>query len=213
MDRDRFVALWRRCGHDSAPLDGADVYRELEARYAEPHRYYHTGGHIIHCLRQMDLARSALEVNLDTVEMALWFHDAIYDVDRDDNERRSAQWFSRLAAPTLAPSLVAAVERLIIVTEHAESPRGADERYLVDVDLSSFGLPWPEFRRDSVAVRREFPAISDAQFAARQIGFLRSLIERPSLYSTDFYRERYEHQARSNIGRHIALLDTGNGLS
>ena len=202
LDRHRFEALWsHRFGDDA----GA-VFDELDALYGEPHRHYHTAAHIEHCLRQLDLALDRID-EADAVEMALWFHDAIYDIPGADNELRSAELFAARAAARGAEPFRSSVHRLVMVTTHRDSPpETLDESYMVDIDLSSFGLPWEAFLRDSRAVRAERPHVPDADFFPRQKKFLESLVARPVLYRTGFFRERLEARARRNIERLCATL-------
>ena len=202
LDRGRFEDLWgRRIGAGA----GA-VFDELGARYGEPHRRYHTPAHLVHCLGCFDLAADRME-EPDAVELALWFHDAIYDVPGKDNERRSAALFAARAGGRGPERFRSKVHRLIMVTEHREPPTTLDEAFIVDIDLSSFGLPWDEFLRDSLAVREEFPTVPDAVFYRRQRKFLAALAARPRFCFTDFFRERHEARVRRNLERLLAALD------
>ena len=202
LDRGRFEALWERCIGAGA---GA-AFDELGARYGEAHRRYHTPAHLLHCLGCFDLAAGRME-EPDAVEMALWFHDAVYDVPGEDNERRSAALFAARAGGRGAERFRSKVHRLIMVTEHREPPLTLDESFIVDIDLSSFGLPWDEFLRDSLAVREEFPMVPDPVFYRRQRKFLAALAARPRFCFTDFFRERHEARARRNIERLFAQLE------
>ena len=67
-----------------------DLFKKLFCAYTEPHRYYHTLQHIAECLVRFHTIRH-LATNPSEIEVALWFHDAIYDTRRDDNEVRSAE--------------------------------------------------------------------------------------------------------------------------
>lgn len=205
MDRRRFEALWgRRIGDDA----GA-VFDALEARYREPHRRYHAPAHIEHCLGQFDLAAGRMDAP-DAVEMALWFHDAVYDIPGQDNERASAELFATKAAGRGSEPFRSNVHRLIMATTHREPPQTPDEAFIVDIDLSSFGLPWEAFLDDSRAVRAEYPHVPDSEFYPKQAMFLESLAARPAFCFTAFFRERHEARARSNIERLLARLkETG----
>ena len=205
MAKKRFQALWNRCLLAGAASDGVAVYQELEQRYSESHRCYHTPDHIRHCLREFDLAAKLMD-DADAVEMGLWFHDAIYDPRASDNELKSAELFTVWANGHMDADFRRRVYDLILITIHPEQPRTLDQEFMVDIDLSSFGLPWPEFRRDSNAVRDEYGHMSDKQFYPAQIRFLRALLARPSFFFTEFFRNRYEETAKSNITRHINEL-------
>lgn len=202
LDRPRFEALWsRRIG------DGAGAaFDELETLYGEPHRRYHTAAHIEHCLRQFDLAAQRMD-EPDAVETALWFHDAIYDIPARENELRSAELFAARAGGRGSGQFRSNVHGLIMATTHLDPPATLDEAFIVDIDLSSFGLPWEEFLDDSRAVRAEVAHVPDAEFYPRQRKFLESLAARPVFCFTEFFRDRHEARARRNIERLCARLE------
>ncbi len=206
MDRPRFELLWRR----RIGGDAGAVFDQIDALYREPHRRYHTAAHIEHCLRQFDLAADRMD-EPDAVEMALWFHDAIYDIPVRDNELRSAALFTARAGGRGAEKFRSNVYDLIMATTHLEPPpRTRDESFMLDIDLSSFGRPWEEFLDDSRSVRAELAHLSDAEFASRQKKFLASLAARPVFCFTEFFRERHEARARANIERLRAMLEAGD---
>ena len=212
LDRPRFEILWSRCVVAGPGNDAGAVFDELDTLYREPHRHYHTAAHIEHCLRLFDLAADRMD-DADAVEMALWFHDAIYDVPGEDNELRSAELFVARAAGRGSEQLRARVHRLIMATTHREAWQATlDESFIVDIDLSGFGLPWEEFLRDSRAVRAEYPHVPDSEFEAQQKKFLESLAARPVFCFTEFFRDRHEARARENIERLYARLERGEGL-
>ena len=95
------------------PLDEA-LYQDLVARYREPHRRYHTLQHLEECFARFDELRALAEHPRD-VELAIWFHDAIYDTRRSDNEARSAAWGRSVAGER--------VHDLVMATRHEAAPR------------------------------------------------------------------------------------------
>lgn len=206
MNKQRFIDLWSKCQIASgAGGDAHDVYAEVLAYYSEPGRHYHTPKHIEHCLRQFDLATSEMD-DPDAVEMAIWFHDLVFDITADDNELRSARRFVELAGDSMDSQFKTKVYDLILATAPPRQPKTKDEKFMLDIDLSSFGLPWEEFVRDSTAVRQESAQLSDEKFFPGQRAFLESLVSREHFYFTDFFRSRIEETARNNIRRHLKSL-------
>jgi len=203
-ERARFAALWARCLTDGSTA-AETVYARLSELYGEPHRHYHTLDHIRHCLREFDRAASEME-EPDAVELALWFHDAIYQPGAVDNERRSADLFEQWSAGRAVPAFRRRVWDLILITTHRESPRHPDERFIVDIDLSGFGLPWDECARDGRRIRAECADLADEDYYPGQLRFLRSLRDRPTFFFTEFFRRRYERVASDNVRRIIAEL-------
>lgn len=209
MLRERFIRLWQHCLLPGARDKAAAVWQELSDRYGEAHRHYHDEGHLAHCLGQLDLA--ACEIGRPgQVEMAIWFHDAINDPGATDNEARSARLFREQAAGAMAADFVAAVEDLILVTTHDHEPDDLDHRFMCDIDLASFGCPWECFMRDSENLRAEFPGPDEAYILGKR-AFLESLLARPQIFSTDFFRSRFEEQARANIRGLLSLIGSERG--
>jgi predicted metal-dependent HD superfamily phosphohydrolase len=205
LERARFAALWGRCLAGVPSAAGEEVYARLAELYGEPHRHYHTLTHIRHCLSQFDLA-AALMDDPDAVEMALWFHDAIYVPGALDNEWQSAELFRKWSEGCADPAFRRRVGDLIMVTTHREPPGRRDERFIVDIDLSSFGLPWEAFERDGRLIRAESAGIADDRYYPGHLRFLLALQGRPTFFFTDFFQQRYEQMACENIGRIIAEL-------
>jgi predicted metal-dependent HD superfamily phosphohydrolase len=199
---ERFRALWKRCG---APIDRRQVFEDLRCRYCEPHRIYHRCTHLVHCFQQLDLAY-ALAQDPDAVEMALWFHDAIYTPGSSENEKESAELFVRAAEDHFRPSFVRKVYDLIIATTHKELAQDCNEQFVTDIDLSSLGADWEEFLRDTKALRGEHADSSDAVYYIAHAKFLTSMLQRPRIFGTEFFYGRYEQRARENITRLLAIL-------
>lgn len=67
------------------------VFARLTTAYSEPVRHYHTLAHITDSLYEFDRLIGLAEAPHE-IEMAIWFHDAVYDPKAHDNEERSAEW-------------------------------------------------------------------------------------------------------------------------
>ena len=203
MDLERFISLWARFGADG-DWAGA-LYQDAYTLYATPGWYYHTPAHIAHCLQRKDEIAHLLE-DPNTVELAIWFHDVIYDMGASDNEARSAEFFVERTAGKLSSCQAQRVVSHIHATIYPSQPTDPDAQFVVDIDLSSFSLPWPQFLRDSVNVRRELTTSDPYEYAEKQQSFLEMLCTAQPFFRTDFYLERYEQQAQDNIRRILALL-------
>jgi predicted metal-dependent HD superfamily phosphohydrolase len=145
----------------------------------------------------------ALIQDPDAVEMALWFHDAIYIPGSSENEKESAELFVRTVGDHFRPLFIRKVYELILVTTHKEPAQECNKQFVADIDLSSFGVDWEEYLRDTKAVREEQDNSSDAVFYPAHTKFLNSLLGRPRIFGTEFFYGRYEHRARENITRFL----------
>jgi predicted metal-dependent HD superfamily phosphohydrolase len=195
---DRFRNLWLRCSGADATANAA--WQQLEALYTEPHRHYHTLAHIADSLGHLDAVAPQLADDADAVELAIWFHDAVYSVAQFEypyNEARSAAFFATLARGELADRLVAKVEELILATTHKALHEDRACRYLVDIDLAGIGAPWSEFLANSAAIQREQNSTPE-----QEVEFLEVLNAREHIYQTSYFSTRLEASARENIGRY-----------
>jgi predicted metal-dependent HD superfamily phosphohydrolase len=178
----------------------------LLARYAEPHRAYHTRQHLRECFEQLEPA-AGLARALPDVQLALWFHDAIYDPRAQDNEERSAQWAAEaLAAADADPALAPRVRALVLATRHAAVPEGADAQLLVDVDLSILGAPRARFDEYERQIRVEYAWVPEPAFRSARANVLRGFLARPRVFSTPWFHARLEEPARANLQRSLASL-------
>lgn len=183
------------------------MYRLLSDLYSERHRAYHDMSHITHCLDELEEARHLAE-RPDEVEMALWFHDAVYHPRAKDNETRSAELSQRVATKARLPEAFGKrVYDLVLATEHHGLPDGTDARLLVDIDLSILGRPRDQFDDYETNIRKEYHFVPPHQYRSARTAILRSFSDRPAIYSTDFFRQKYESRARANLEWSLGNLE------
>jgi predicted metal-dependent HD superfamily phosphohydrolase len=202
--------MWRALGASSvAPAWYDALYDELLAGYAGPQRHYHTAQHLDECFAQFDGARVLAEHPAE-VELALWFHDAIYQPRRTDNEAKSAEWARTSAlAAGVAADAAGRVHSLVMATRHEAVPQGRDQEVLVDVDLSILGALPTRFDEYERQVREEYSWVPGPIFRRTRRGILQGFLDRPEIYSTGPFKARLEAAARANLARSIALLGGG----
>lgn len=203
----RWLELWQRLGAPrSADSALAEEYAALTTCYAETHRHYHTARHIAECLAHFDAAR-ALCTREAEVELALWFHDAVYAPRAKDNEAQSAAWAVRVMRNAgLAPDAGARVQALILKTCHDALPEAPDECVLVDIDLAILGVDTARFDEYERDVHAEYGWVPDFLFKRKRREVLEGFLARPSIYSTAHFRERLEKKARENLARSMLAL-------
>lgn len=202
MDASRWDALMQRLLFPAC----VETLEALRSAYCEKHRHYHTLAHIDHCLttfdRHRDLARRPEEV-----EIALWFHDAIYNPLASDNEAKSADWAVRfLAGNQFDEDGTRRVHSLILATVHDAPAQDQDTRLLVDIDLSILGADPDTYGQFEQDVRREYKWIPRPMFKKARRRILRSFLDRPSIFATDAFRQTLEAAARRNVRAAIDAL-------
>ncbi|WP_121258440.1 hypothetical protein [Nocardioides ferulae] len=193
---------------DSWPLpDLTELREELLRAYDHPARGYHDTRHLAEVLARIDeLGASGIGFERLPVLLAAWFHDGVYDGERDAEER-SAVWAEQALAGLLTAQAVAEVARLVRLTEtHHPEPGDANGSVLSDADLAILAAPEDRYDEYVAAVRGEFAHLDDEAFREGRTRVLHSLTARPHLFATDYARERWEAAARSNIERELAGL-------
>jgi predicted metal-dependent HD superfamily phosphohydrolase len=194
--KERWLKFWTLAG---AAGDPEPPWALLSARYAEPQRAYHTLRHVAHCLDEFDPARGHARDPL-VVEMALWYHDAIYDPKAKDNEARSAALAAEVAARMgLSAARTLRVADLIRVSTHTGLAPDPDAQLFADVDLAILGQPAAAFDEYERQVRVEYAWVPEPAFRAGRAAILKSFLDRPSIYGTEFFRRKYEESARRNL--------------
>ena len=198
---------WQRCAGALAPQAiASSVFDELVARYSEPHRKYHTLQHLAECLAHFEAVRHLAE-QPGEVEIALWFHDGIYDTQRHDNERQSADWARAvLEGHGAPPASVQRVDDLIMATCHSALPVSPDAKLLVDVDLSILGALPPRFAEYEEQIRQEYAFVPGEIFRRKRGEILRAFLGRPFIYSTPHFQAALEARARDNLRLAISTL-------
>lgn len=198
----------------SPPLD-EDLKRELTGLYRDGNRHYHGIAHIEALLALAEEYRALLS-DPQAVEAAIWFHDAIYDSQAKDNEERSADLAWRRLAGKLEPARLERVATMILATAKHELPQienaGAvrDAELFLDMDMSILGAAPDVFDGYEAAVRKEYAWVPEAAWIAGRSAVLRSFLDRPFIYLSEEFRDRFEAQARENIRRSLAALEKIN---
>ena len=188
------------------------AFQELDRRYSEEHRHYHNWIHISACLDELEAARS-LAIHPTALEMAVWFHDAVYVPRAPDNEELSARMARSAAESMNLPSeIVREVEELILDTRYLTDGGTPDERcpqdsaLIRDVDLSILGKTREEFDSYEQAIGREYRSVPDRERWNRRIHILEGFLALPRIYTIPHFQKRYEHQGRQNLSRSIRRL-------
>lgn len=187
-----------------------EVMADLKARYAEPQRAYHTWSHIADLLQQLAANLPAIR-NPVAFELAVLFHDAVYDPRSSTNEADSAALLAAQMKQHAPTADLLCAHDLILATRHhmlnAVRPEFAeDARLFLDMDLSIFGADRERFDAYDVAIRQEYSFVPIETYRQRRRDVLQRFLARPRLFLTEHYRERFEEAARANLAHAIARL-------
>ena len=185
------------------------AFAQLVTAYAEPHRHYHNLEHILCMMDQVLiflLARKDPE--LERVELAIWYHDVVYNPKSSENETRSADVArNSLGELGLSEDCVSRVCELILMTNDHQAPlEDKNAQLFLDGDLGILGT-MPEFYLEySNAIRKEYAWVADREYYQARRKVLLGFLERPTIYHSPGFRD-FEAPARANLAAEIAQID------
>lgn len=196
-----WLHTWSELQH-TPPLH---LYEQLLQAYSEPQRHYHTLQHLAECL-QLQSESAHLAQRPAEIAIALWFHDAVYDVKAHDNEARSADWaVTALQAAGVSVEVQTRLHALIMATEHTTAPLEGDAALLVDIDLAILGAAPARFAQYERQIQQEYAWVPEDVFVEKRKAVLQGFQDRPCVYSTSFFFERLEAPARANLATSLRI--------
>ena len=179
----------------------------LRRCYAEPHRHYHALAHVEALLRW--LARyQTLALDRASIDAAIWFHDAVYDTRRQDNEPGSAAMAAKaLGAIGWSAAAIERVVTLVLATQHHQAdPADRDAWLFLDLDLSVLGQSAAHYAAYAHAVRAEYAWVEEPAYQSGHTRVLKGFLAREQLYRTPVLREAWTAAARRNLQNELAAL-------
>ena len=140
------------------------------------------------------------------MELAIWFHDVVYNPLGSHNEAKSAEYFRERLGSSVSEALADDVERLIMATDSTRPRSGRDdENLIIDIDLSILGASPGEYAEYREAIRSEYSAVPEEDFVIGRRKILQRFLSQ-RIYSTSYF-ERLEIQARVKIQNELEFLD------
>ena len=148
----------------------------LERGWRASSRHYHSITHLIDIL-------TAIEKNIHFNELtayekhvlviAAFFHDAVYDVKKNNNEDQSIRFFKAVHKGSHL-EFVNDVCGLIEVTKHRTRPITKLKKIFWDADNAKFYSTFAEQVRVDQEIRKEYPHVSNADYKEGRTKFLES---------------------------------------
>jgi len=195
IEFDQWKNLMQQCGFS----ENSETYEKLITSYSEKQRHYHSLKHLEHVLLSFDESKHLAERPHD-VELALWFHDAIYKIFSKDNEQASADWAKEfLQKQNAGNELIDNVDHHIMATLHNAECVDNDSALTVDIDLAILGTPTTVYEKFEQNVRQEYRLIPSFIYNKKRKAILQSFLDRKNIYHHEYFRDKYESQARKNL--------------
>ncbi|MGD1913971.1 MAG: hypothetical protein ACFB2X_24970 [Rivularia sp. (in: cyanobacteria)] len=185
------------------------TFTEIVAAYSTPNRFYHTLKHIDRILEVIQQLEYQTQ-DLQTVQLAAWFHDIVYHTKAKDNEEKSAARAVELLLPLSIPSnAIKNVKRLILTTKtHQALTSDSDAQILLDADLAILGSNASEYSKYTQAIRQEYFWVPEIEYFVARKQVLENFLQRKNIYFTQEIQQTKEKTARNNLEAEIEQISS-----
>lgn len=180
------------------------IFRRLVKSYQSRTRHYHNLDHLTAMLGLSDSYASHLQQK-DVVDLAIFYHDVIYNPLRKDNEERSARQAVReLSKLQLPKEKIQLIETYILATK-THDLQGFDSEsdlaYFLDFDLAVLGADREIYETYAHNIRSEYHIYPDFMYNTGRSKVLQHFLDKPSIYFTAAFRADRETRAKENMER------------
>lgn len=187
----------------------SQLWIEIESQYSGKSRHYHTLEHLYNMFQAYDEVETLIH-NKDIFQFTIWYHDIIYKASKNNNEEQSAQLaVDRLQNLGLKKSQIERINTLIISTKKhliLTNENASDNAYLLDIDLSILGANWDTYQIYCSNIRKEYKIYPTFMYNKGRKQVLKHFLDRGNLYFTEYFKAKFETQAKQNITRELELL-------
>jgi predicted metal-dependent HD superfamily phosphohydrolase len=196
------TCLFSTLKYFKVPEDKAEeIYDRLYCEYNDWNRHYHNLSHILSLINLREKYADKI-IRIHQFDLAIWFHDSIYDAKKKDNEVQSADLFIEFMRPYLTKEELIFVKSLILSTiKHFPLlPEDSDHHFFLDFDLAVLSAEKETYLLYSDAIKGEYKTIfSFLVYSGGRKKVLESFNQRESIYFSQIFRENYEQKARENL--------------
>ncbi|AXT51640.1 hypothetical protein D1818_12630 [Aquimarina sp. BL5] len=182
------------------------LWDEIARNHSKKSRYYHNLSHLENLYQNLLLIKEEI-LDWDIILFAIFYHDFVYNVLKQDNEEKSAQKaIDILGSLSIDPERIQLCKEIILATKGHQISKDKDVNHFTDADLSILGSSWEDYRTYYTDVRREYKYYPDFMYNKGRIKVLKNFLDMSRIFKTDYFYHRLENQAKNNIRQEIHLL-------
>lgn len=194
-------------------------FDKLTSSYTTPSRKFHNENHILDCLNKADKLLLIIESGderykfsqsqIKLMMLAILYHDVVSEIDQNNNEFLSAcRAVEELRIlNTLNAEQLQWVFDAIMATKSHKKTKDEVTNYMLDIDMSILGSPWPKYKEYLLHIRQEYQKYDFNTFVIGRTQFINSLKSRKkSIYHTKSYKH-LSKIAFANFAKELALYD------
>ena len=149
--------------------------KDLERRWNEPHRHYHNIDHLTTILKEIEKTPGFKELNVyakHALLLVAFFHDAVYNPKKDDNEEQSVKLFLKDFGGNLVMSDT--VCSLIMTTKYRRRPLTKLKKMFWEADNAGFKKGYTSLMKSEKLIQKEYSHVPKEKFREAKIKFLES---------------------------------------
>ncbi|MFC0427186.1 HD domain-containing protein [Chryseobacterium scophthalmum] len=195
--KDRFESLCLNFTKDKILIE--KFWFEIEKKYSGKSRHYHNLQHLETLFEEIEYVKDKIK-NFNTISFSIFYHDVIYDATSKLNEEKSADIAKeRLEILGLNNEDLQQVYEHILATKSHQKSENEDTNFLLDADLSVLGKSSEAYSEYTKQIRKEYSIYPDFLYKPGRKKVLQHFLELESIFKTEFFRNKYETQARENL--------------
>lgn len=195
--KDRFESLCLNFSENKILVE--KFWTEIENNYSTKSRYYHNLPHLENMFEEIEHVKDKIK-NFNTISFSIFYHDVIYDATSKLNEEKSADVAKeRLEILGVNNDDIQRIYEQILSTKSHQKSEDEDTNFLLDADLSILGKSSQVYVEYTKQIRKEYSIYLDFLYKPGRKKVLQHFLELESIYKTEFFKNKYETQARENI--------------
>lgn len=197
MLKEQFIQLLSSYTSDPGKVE--TLWSEIEKNYSGKKRFYHTLEHLENMLNQLNEVKAHIK-DWDAVLFALYYHDAVYDGLRSDNEEKSALLAEeRMRTLQVPASIIENCKNHILATKKHTIGADSDTDYFTDADLAILGQDWARYEKYYKNVRKEYSIYPDLVYKPGRKKVLQHFLGMEKIFKTPYFSKKFESQASLNL--------------
>ena len=182
------------------------LWQEIEDNYSNKKRHYHNLSHLENLYYQLLEVKDKIS-NWDVLLFTLFYHDAIYNATKTNNEEQSAILAEKRMTQINAPTeLIEKCKAQILATKNHNNSTDLDCNYFTDADLSILGQDQKIYETYFKNIRKEYSIYPSIIYNPGREKVLNHFLNMDRIFKTAYFYEKYEEQAKINLTFELELL-------
>lgn len=184
------------------------LWNEIKSSYTASGRHYHNLSHLDQLLTELSPLKNNIH-DWQTLVFSIAYHDIVYNTLKHDNEEKSAELArDRLALlPTTSLQRDKCASQIMATKKHSLSD-DHDINLFTDADLAILGAAPDRYHQYAKEIRQEYKFYPALIYKPGRQKVLQHFLHMPAIYKTDFFRHKYEEQARANLVQELEELSS-----